>query len=500
MTSRPRLFADILPRPALVRVVAGVLFAISTIFVVAPAGAALLPPGFFDMKVTPGEGSAAVEADMLRFDADTGVITAEGDVLLSYQGMTIRADRLEFNQTTGQLQAVGSVVITDGSGNSFEMNTVEVTGGMKEAFIDSLTITTSAGAIVTARSVEYKDAMATVLTEASYSPCGLCIDSKGRKIGWKVKAARMIYDREKASVILEGPSLELLGIPVAWVPWLWVPDPTQPRAQGMRFPEFDYSDTRGAEVTVPFFVPVGKDMDLLLSGTLMSRQGFMPQGELTWRLPEYRGVIEVKASGLYQLDRTAFAGQQGDRDWRGAIQTSGKFVPKEHWTVGWSYAVFSDNAYLSDYELTDAKSSVNEVYATHLTQETWFDARIQRFNRIGNVVPDDDERQGMNLPKIELEHVHDLPRGWGRLHLTGELLGVRRGLDQLGGVYGVGTVPYVFGYEGTKLHGMIEGAWENQVILPGGLAATPYLGLRLDGSTYNRTAAPAPAPYPTQVD
>ncbi|MEO7223794.1 MAG: LPS assembly protein LptD, partial [Devosia sp.] len=42
--------------------------------------------------------------------------------------------------------------------------------------------------------------------------------------------------------------------------------------------------------------------------------------------------------------------------------------------------------------------------------------------------------------------------------------------------------------------------WENQVILPGGLAATPYLGLRLDGSTYNRTAAPAPAPYPTQVD
>ncbi len=500
MISRPRLFADMLPRPALVRVVAGFLFALSTVLLAAPAAAALLPPGFFDMKVTPGEGAAAVEADMLSFDASTGVITAEGDVLLSYQGMTIRADRLEFNQTSGELHAVGSVIVSDGSGNSFEMDTVEVTGGMKQAFIKSLTITTAAGAVVTADSIEYKDALATVLTEASYSPCGLCIDSKGRKIGWKVKAARMIYDREKASVVLEGASLELLGIPVAWIPWLWIPDPTQPRAQGMRFPSFDYSDTRGAEVTVPFFVPVGKDLDLLLSGTLMSKQGFMPRGELTWRLPEYRGVIEVKASGLYQFGRAQFAGQQGDRDWRGAIQTSGKFVPKEHWTVGWSYSVFSDNAYLSDYELSDAKSNTNEVYATHLTQDTWFDARIQRFNRIGNYAPSDDDKQGMNLPKIEFEHVQDLPPGLGRVHLTGELLGVRRGLDQLGGVYGGSAVPYVPGYEGTKLHGMLEAAWEDQIILPGGLAATPYVGVRLDGSTYKRSAGALPAPYPTQLD
>jgi LPS-assembly protein len=67
-------------------------------------------------------------------------------------------------------------------------------------------------------------------------------------------------------------------------------------------------------------------------------------------------------------------------------------------------------------------------------------------------------------------------------------------------------VPYVHGYEGTKLHGMIEGAWENQFVLPGGLAATPYLGLRVDGATYDRTAGPIPPPafpnpaYPNQVD
>lgn len=499
MSNRPRLFADMLPRPAMVRVVAGFVFTILAGFAVAPSQAALLPPGFFNMQVHADGSAAAVEADLLSYDSSTNTISAEGDVLLSYQGFTIRADKLTFNQGSGELHASGSVVITDGMNNTFEMDTVEVTGAMKAAFINSLTITTASGAVVTAGSVEYQDALATVLTEASYSPCGLCIDSKGRKIGWKVKAARMVYDREKAAVFLEGPSIELLGVPVAWIPWLWVPDPTQPRAQGLRFPEFDYSDTRGAEVTVPYFVPVSPEVDLLLSGTLMSRQGFLPAADLTWRVPEYGGVIEVKASGLYQFGRSAFVGQQGDRDWRGAIQTSGRFIPKEDWQVGWSYAAFTDNAYLSDYELTDGDSNTNQVYATYLTQPTYFDARIQRFNRIGNVSPDDDERQGMNIPRIEGEHVYDLPPGLGRIHLSGELLGVRRGLDHTA-TYGLAAVPYVYGYEGIKVHGMLEGAWENQYILPGGLAATPYLGLRLDGATYKRSLAPISPPYPVQPD
>lgn len=493
MTIRPRLFAEKLPRPSLVRVLGGFLLALA---LSAPAQASLLPPGFFDMDVTPGKGAAAVEADRLSYDARTTVISAEGGVILSYSGVVIRADRLEYNQSTGELLAVGNVAVKDSSGNIFEMEKVEVTGQMKEAFIDSLTITTSAGAVVTATSVHYQDALATILTEASYSPCGLCVDSKGRRIGWKVKSARMIYDRTNASVIIEQPSLEFLGIPVAWLPWLWIPDPTQPRAQGLRMPSVGYTATRGAQLTVPFFVPLGDDVDLLLSPSLMSRQGFLANAEVTWRLPEFGGVIDVRASGLYQLDPAAFGHVNvPPANWRGAIQTSGRFVPVKDWTVGWSYAAFTDNAFLTDYELTEAESSVNQVYAIHLSNQTWFDARIQRFNRLGDYSAADDAQQGMNLPKIEFEHIQDLDDGWGRIQLNGELLGVTRLADQANSFNGV---DYAFGYEGTKLHGMLESAWENQYIVPGGLAVTPYLGARFDIANYDRTsgavvAPPAPA-------
>ncbi len=494
MVFRPAMVTDFLKRAGTVCALCGFSLAATVL----PAYATLLPEGFFDQQIRPGEGAAAVEADRLNYDARTTVISAQGTVHFTYQGYVIEADRIEYNQRTGEMHAVGDVVVRDPGGNVYEMETLEVTGGMKEAFLDSLTLTTEGGARITARDVHYAEALATILTEATYSPCGLCVDSKGRRIGWKVKAARIIYEREKASVTLEQPSLELLGVPVAWLPWFWMPDPSQARATGPRMPSVDADAKRGGVLEVPFFVPLGTDADLILTPTLMSRQGALARGDLTWRLPEWQGVIEVQASGLYQLDPGAFAtANVPARDWRGAIQTSGRFTPVESWTTGWSYSAFTDNAYLKDYKLTDADSAVNQVYATHLSRDTWFDARIQRFNRIGDYTASDEQKQGMNLPKVRFDHVADLPPGWGRVHVTGELLGVHREADQTRTVNGTS---YVYGYEGDKAHAMIEGAWENQVVLPGGVTATPYLGARLDGAWYDRTAGALPPPYATPAD
>ena len=487
--------SEFAPRRLLARVLSGFLLVLVTSL---PAHATLLPQGFFDMVPAPGNGPAAVEADRMSYEGASGAIAAEGRVMMSYKGYELRADRVEYNQSTGSVKAAGNVTMKDPSGNIYEMDSIEVTGGFKEAFLNSLTLTTADGARVTAGSADYKSQMETILTDASYSPCGLCIDSKGRKIGWKVKAARIIYDRTHASVTLEQPSLELLGIPVAWIPWFWVPDPTQPRATGLRMPGVDFDRNRGVVAEVPFFVPVGDNIDLLLEPQLMSRQGALMGADLSWRLPDF-GEIDVSASGLYQLDKSAFAGTVGDRSWRGAIQTSAKFTPADHWTAGWSYSLFSDNAYLGDYKFTDADSSTNSVYGTYLNEMTYFDIRAEQGNQLGNY-PSNDPAQGVLLPKATFEHVQDLGPGMGRVHFNGELLSVLRGADQTSTYNGV---PYVTGYEGNKQHLMLEAAWENQYIVPGGVAITPYLGGRLDATHYDRTIGAIPAhvpPYPTQFD
>ena len=102
------------------------------------------------------------------------------------------------------------------------------------------------------------------------------------------------------------------------------------------------------------------------------------------------------------------------------------------------------------------------------------------------------------LPKVTFEHVQDLAPGFGRAHLSGELLRVDARAPTRPDTYN--GVPYVFGYEGTKQHLALEAAWEDQFILPGGVTATPYLGGRLDATSYDRTLGAIGAPYPTQFD
>ncbi|WP_158626117.1 LPS-assembly protein LptD [Arsenicitalea aurantiaca] len=441
----------------------------------------LVPPGFFD-RVPPGTGGqAAIEADILSYDGRTQTISAEGGVVMVYEGYTARGDRVVYNQGSGEVRLVGNVVVLDPDGNRYEADSVEVTGGMRQAFLRSLTITTADGARITAEDVRYADALETILTEATYSPCGLCIDSKGRRIGWSVKAARIVYDRENATIALDEPQLSLLGVPVAWLPFLVLPDPSQPRLTGFRTPQIAFDEQTGASLEVPYAVALGADTDLVFSPRLMSRQGLLLGAEVVHRFAF--GEVDAKAHGVYQLDPDAFAGELGDREWRGAIQTSGRFTPAETWTAGWTHTAFSDAGFLPDYRLSEDDYVVNEIYATHLSRDHYLDARVQDFLLLGEDVSGADQAgQGRALPVIRGASVTDLPDGWGQLRLNGRLLAVDRSADHIVTANGV---DYVLGHEGRKVHVALEGAWQNQYVVPGGVLATPYLGLRADAASYD---------------
>lgn len=450
----------------------------------------LLPAGFFDTIGVTGTGQAAIEADVLSYDARADIITAEGDVVMAYEGYILRADRLVYRQGEGALTAEGNVEVIDAAGTRFVADHVDVTGNFKQAFVRSLTLTTADGSMVTAADADFSSELEIVLNEASYSPCGLCVDSKGRRIGWRVRATKIVYIRDKATIELFSPTLELLGVPMAWLPWLSIPDPSQPRASGFRLPRFDYTNQMGFAAELPYFWGPDNDTDVIFTPRLMSRQGALFAVQVTHRFTH--GVADAKLSGVYQLDPSAFAGTVGDRQWRGAFQTSGHFTPYTDWAVGWSYTKFTDAQYLGDYKLTEGKNLVNEVYATHLTPDTFLDLRIQEYNLLGNVTPAQQEQHAKALPNIRGEHIVDLAGGWGQVRLNGSLLGVYRGADHTATHNGV---PYVFAYRERKFHGFAEVSWQKQLITPGGFVVTPFAGVRLDAAHYDG----ASALYPTEV-
>jgi LPS-assembly protein len=455
-----------------------------------PAAAQFLPEGFF--ATLPGVGAPArVEANVLSYDKRSDVISAQGRVLMQYEGYSIACDDLRYEQQTGNLNCVGNVQLLDPSGTRYTADSVEVTDGMKEAFIRSLTLTTTDGATVTARDVRYSSTLETVLNEATYSPCGLCIDDKGRRIGWKVKAAKLTQNSETKTIYFEQPSLEVLGVPVAWLPWLSLPDPSA-RSTGFLLPSVNYKPEYGARITTPYLMNVGDSTQILLSPSLMSRQGFLMAAE--WRQQFQYGAFMLKGSGLYQLDPGAFSGI-GNREWRGAIQSSGRFELMADWTAGWSYSAFTDAAYFDDYDFKTGDWVTNEAYATHLSNDFYADLRVQQFLKLGQYTSDAaadlaQDQQAVTLPNARGAGYFDLGE-WGQVRANGSLLGVLRG-ENASDTHG--TTDYVFGYEGSKTHASGELSWQNQMIAPGGVVVTPYLGLRADITNYDDGSQGDPVP------
>ena len=449
------------------------------------AAQGLIPADFFNAPIDPSAPSE-IEANTLSFDPAADTIRANGDVVLRRGGYTLTGQDLVYQRASGELNFTGAVTIQDPSGNLTETSNLQVKGGMKQAFLEAMTITTYDGARITADSTDYDEALETLLINATYAPCGECIDAKGRRIGWSMKAKRVISSSD-GSLYMDQPNLAILGVPVAWLPFFWMPDTSESALSRIPKPSYVYTEKTGHTVAFNTTVYSTPWTEVVLTPALMSRQGLLLGAGWVQRFDG--GSVSVKASGINQREPGAFTFSEARRDWRGAVQASGSFKPLKDWTVGMSYTAFTDAAYLPDYTRTDDKSSVNEVYATYLSEDSYIDARVQSFTQLGDVTAASQGQQGQTLPTVRFNHIEELAPGRGRIEITGKLLGVRRELNATTSVAGV---PYNFGYAGSKQHASFQAGWQNQYIGAGGFVFTPYLGGRADMAYYDGTSAIGP--------
>ncbi len=72
----------------------------------------------------------------MSYDGTNDSVAAEGAVVMSYQGYDLRADRVDYDGRRIR-SASGHVTVRDPSGNIYETDSLQLTDGMKEAFLDS---------------------------------------------------------------------------------------------------------------------------------------------------------------------------------------------------------------------------------------------------------------------------------------------------------------------------------------------------------------------------
>ena len=330
------------------------------------------------------DGRMTVQAVEVDYDYNNQRVSAVGNVQMFYNGTSVEADKVIFDQKTKRLHAEGNIRLTDAEGKVTYANIMDLSDDYRDGFVDSLRVDTADATRMAATRADRSAGNYTVFENGVYTACAPCKDNPKKPPLWQVKGARIIHDQTDKMLYFENAQLEFFGVPMAYLPYFSTPDPTVKRKTGFLMPSYTTVTGYGYGVETPFYWAIAPDYDATFNPRFTTRQGVLLQGEFRQRL--INGSYQIRAYGIDQLDQGAYAGQPGDRQFRGGVDTKGQFAINDKWVWGWDGVLLSDYYFFSDYRLAQYKDplgsflslpteAISQLYLTGVGSRSYFDAR-----------------------------------------------------------------------------------------------------------------------------
>jgi LPS-assembly protein len=494
------------------RIVAGlaVATALSTMVVPLPAAAQTLNDTLAARARGNDGARLLLEAKELVYDNDRNTVSARGDVEMNYQGRTLQADSVTYDRNTGRVFAQGNARLTEADGTVATGDRFELTDDFKAGFIDQLRVEQT----VEERGVKVRTRFAapraeriagetTVFERGTYTACEPCAKDPTRPPLWQVKAARIIHNNTERTIYYENATLEFAGVPVAYLPYFSSPDPTVKRKTGFLTPTYVASTALGFGVSIPYFIALAPNYDLTLRPTFLSRQGFLGQAE--WRHRLETGSYSIRAAGIIQADPGAFLAPPfgaRDKDFRGSIETTGRFHINERWQFGWNLTMLTDKWFLQNYNVRNGnlstlyqREAISTAFLTGQGDRSWFDLRAYYFLPLTN--SDWQRHQPVVHPLLDYDRRFNGPAPLGgEVRLEANLTSLSRDAahfqeipGQTSRLFGIYDTCAVFSRDTCLVRGIggsatrlsAQASWRRTLIDEAGQAWTPFTFARVDG-------------------
>ncbi len=365
---------------------------------------------------------ALFRADRITYDPARDVVTADGNVELSYKDQTIKADILIYDQRSDTVTAKGNVVLIDKGGNTlFASSAVLATSCATES------PKRSGSCFPTARVWRPRPACVTkAVRRRSQRPSTAPAISaqsipSARRCGRSRRAASF-KTKKKKEIIYNHARLEFFGVPVTYTPYLEHPDPSVKRKTGLLMPTVGNTSELGTVVTVPVYWAIADSYDATFTPIYTTNEGLVLRGE--FRQVLRRGSYIVDGSITRADERNDQNEKTGRKDWRGHFFGSGKFDLNSTWKWGFNVQRVSDDTYLRRYEISETHRLENRAYIEGIRGRNFVSANTYAFQDLR--AEDNPGRSPLVLPEIEGQYVFDAPYIGGRVALEGSILSLSR--------------------------------------------------------------------------
>ncbi len=291
-------------------------------------------------KIGPVSKTAPVtfNADNVQYDRQNGIVTATGHVEAWQNGHQLRADKVTFDRNTNVVAASGHVQIVEPDGEIAFADYAELTSNMRDAVMRDLRAILASNGKMAANGARRVGGQINELSKVAYSTCNVCLKHPNREPLWEIRARTATQDVAHKRIEYHNTWIDVLGVPVLYLPYFSNADPSVKRESGLLIPSIGTSTHIGTFVSVPYYYVIGPASDITLIPTI----GTLGDGQLEgiYRRVFNNGTLRADGSLAYDNGQAA-----------GHLFANSQFNYNDTWRYGANIAVASSENYLRDFEI-----------------------------------------------------------------------------------------------------------------------------------------------------
>ena len=278
--------------------------------------------------------AATLVADQVTVDP-SGILTASGNVEIFYDGSHLSASQVIYSQSADQLTIQGPLIIRDKDGTVLTADTASLDPKLRTGVLISARLVLNKQLQLAASEIQQLPDNTTQMRQVGATSCTVC---DGRPPLWEIRARSVVHKKEEQQLYFDDAVLRIRGVPIIWVPYLRIPDPTLTRATGLLRPIFRSSDLFGFGVKLPYFWRISDSRDITFTPYISPVTTTL---EMRYRQAFSKGnVIIESAVSNDNLIRNKL---------RGFLRVSGKFEMPYDYRLTFCGTSVTDRSYLLQY-------------------------------------------------------------------------------------------------------------------------------------------------------
>ena len=278
----------------------------------------------------------------------------KGRAQIRRNGAVIKADEIKYNPDTDVADLVGNAELIKGN-TSFRGPKARFKVDAREGEMESPTYELRDNrANGTAKKLTIETSDIFVFDQATYTTC------TPENLDWYFTASKIEIDNEQKEMVGTNGVMRFFDVPIAYVPYFSVPTSNQ-RRSGMLAPVTGYNSNNGWDTTLPYYVNVAPNRDLLLLPRYMNQRGTQLGAQYRFLDRQYAGTL----IGEYLPYDKKTGTDRWKYDWQQRQNFSGDLAPGGLPGPGAfngyaNIARVSDNMYPTDFSQSIAGAMTNQ--------------------------------------------------------------------------------------------------------------------------------------------